>query len=115
MRTLHAYLEYNSRLPQLEVEADFAQGWGLRMATREEVHEILENVPFRGKFRLTESGWWIAYCEEVPEARTQGETKEEARENLKDAVAFVLEDCSPDELARLRTDLTSQESELLAL
>lgn len=59
--------------------------------------------------------WWIAHCEEVPEARTQGETKEEARENLKDAIAFILEDYSPEELKRLRVGLASEESELLAL
>lgn len=85
------------------------------MATREEVQEILEDVDFTGKFRQTESGWWIAYCEEVPEARTQGETKEEAIENLKDAIAFVLEDSSPEELERFKAELSSQERELLVL
>ena len=35
--------------------------------------------------------WWIAYVEELPGANTQGATLEEARENLKDAVAMVLE------------------------
>jgi predicted RNase H-like HicB family nuclease len=34
---------------------------------------------------------WIAYVEELPGANTQGDTLEEARENLKDAVAMVLE------------------------
>lgn len=85
------------------------------MATREEVHEVLRGVELRGKFRRTDSGWWIAHCEEVPEARTQGETKEEARENLKDAVAFILEDCTLEQLQRFRDELTSEESELLAL
>lgn len=82
---------------------------------REEVHEILRDVDFTGKFRLTESGWWIAYCEEIPEARTQGATKEEAKENLRDAIGFILEEKSSEELERLRADLTSQERELLAL
>lgn len=86
-----------------------------RTASREEVHEILENVDFTGKFRQTESGWWIAYCEEVPEARTQGETKEEAKENLKDAIAFILEDYSPEQLQTLKTVLTLEEREHLAL
>ncbi|HKP54575.1 MAG TPA: type II toxin-antitoxin system HicB family antitoxin [Chloroflexia bacterium] len=35
--------------------------------------------------------WWVAYVEELPGANTQGETLEEARENLKEAVAMVLE------------------------
>ena len=60
-------------------------------------------------------GWWIAYCEEVPEARTQGKTKDEARENLRDAIAFILEDCSVEDLERFHDNLASEESELLAL
>ena len=35
--------------------------------------------------------WWIAYVEELPGANTQGKTLEEARENLKESVALVLE------------------------
>ncbi len=35
--------------------------------------------------------WWIGYVEELPGANTQGETLEEARENLKEAVSMVLE------------------------
>ncbi len=85
------------------------------MASRDEVLEILEGVDFTMKYRQTKSGWWIAYCEELPEARTQGETKDEVRENLKDAIAFILEDYSVEELQQLRDNLASEESELLAL
>ena len=35
--------------------------------------------------------WWIGYVEELPGANTQGATLEEVRENLKEAVAMVLE------------------------
>jgi predicted RNase H-like HicB family nuclease len=35
--------------------------------------------------------WWIGYVEELPGANTQGETLEEARENLKEAISLVLE------------------------
>ena len=35
--------------------------------------------------------WWIAYVEELPGANTQGSTLDEARENLKEAVAMILE------------------------
>ena len=38
-----------------------------------------------------EDGWWVASCLEMPEAITQGETIEEARENLKDAIQLLLE------------------------
>jgi predicted RNase H-like HicB family nuclease len=35
--------------------------------------------------------WWLAYAEELPGANTQGATIEEARENLREAIAMVLE------------------------
>lgn len=35
--------------------------------------------------------WWAAYVEELPGANTQGRTIEEARENLKEAIALILE------------------------
>jgi predicted RNase H-like HicB family nuclease len=41
-------------------------------------------------YRRTQVGY-IAFVEEVPGANTQGETLEEARENLREAVALVLE------------------------
>ncbi|MBA4182867.1 MAG: type II toxin-antitoxin system HicB family antitoxin [Acidobacteria bacterium] len=34
---------------------------------------------------------YIGYVEELPGANTQGDTLEEARENLKEAIALVLE------------------------
>jgi predicted RNase H-like HicB family nuclease len=48
-------------------------------------------VSFTAVFEHTEDGWWIGYVEEVPGANTQGETLEEARENLKEALRMVLE------------------------
>lgn len=35
--------------------------------------------------------WWTGYVEELPGANTQGRTLEEARENLREAVALILE------------------------
>lgn len=43
------------------------------------------------RYEQIEDGWWMATCVESPEARTQGETLEEARENIKDAVRLVME------------------------
>jgi len=37
------------------------------------------------------NGWYFAQCEQVPNAITQGETIEEALENLKEAIHLVLE------------------------
>ena len=36
--------------------------------------------------------WFIAYCPEIPGANGQGKTKDEARENLAQAIALILED-----------------------
>ena len=38
-----------------------------------------------------EGGGFVAYTEELPGAITQGETLEEARENLRDAIEILLE------------------------
>ncbi len=43
------------------------------------------------RYEKIEDGWWMAACVEIPEAKTQGETLEEARENIKDAVRLVVE------------------------
>ena len=45
-----------------------------------------------------DGNWWIGYVEELPGANTQGATLDEARENLKEAVALVIE--ANRELAR---------------
>lgn len=38
-----------------------------------------------------EGKWWIGFVEELPGANTQGRTLEEARQNLKEAVALIIE------------------------
>jgi len=46
---------------------------------------VFEEVP------ASEGGGYCAFCEEIPGAITQGDTLEEARENLKDAIQLMLE------------------------
>lgn len=36
--------------------------------------------------------FWISYCPEIPGANGQGKTKEEAIEDLKEAVLLILQD-----------------------
>lgn len=43
-----------------------------------------------------DGGGYLAYCEELPGAITEGETIEEARENLKDAISLMLESYRDD-------------------
>lgn len=42
-------------------------------------------------FERAIDGGYVAFVEELPGANTQGETLEEARENLREAVLLVLE------------------------
>ncbi len=40
---------------------------------------------------LDRGKWWVAWTDDVPGALTQGRTLREARENLKDAIALMLD------------------------
>lgn len=46
---------------------------------------VFEEVP------ESEGGGYVAYAEELPGAITQGETLDEARENLRDAVELLIQ------------------------
>ena len=46
---------------------------------------------FTAVYQEAEEGGYVAYAEELPGAITQGETLQEARENLADAIQTVLE------------------------
>ena len=55
---------------------------------------MIEPAPtmiFTAVFEPAEEGGYIAFVEELPGANTQGETLEEARVNLAEAVAMILE------------------------
>ena len=64
-----------------------------------------------GKYRanfLRREQWWVGWTDDVPGALTQGETLEEARENLRDAIRLMQEpvriedlpDASPSQLVQ---------------
>jgi len=46
---------------------------------------------FTAVFQEAEEGGYIAFVEELPGANTQGETLDEARENLHEAIELILE------------------------
>lgn len=48
--------------------------------------------------------WYVAYCLEIPGANGQGKTKDEARENLAEAIALILEDRREDGLRGVPLD-----------
>ena len=48
--------------------------------------------------------WHIAYCPEIPGANGQGQTKEEARQSLANAIALILDDRREDALRGMPDD-----------
>jgi len=53
-------------------------------------------MEYTAVFKEMSNGWYFAQCEQIPGAMTQGETIEEAKENLKDAINLMLEDEKAD-------------------
>jgi len=62
---------------------------------RAEFTAIIEPAP--------EGGYW-AICPEVPGANGQGETVEETKKNLKEAIELILKDCRADIMRGLPED-----------
>jgi predicted RNase H-like HicB family nuclease len=48
--------------------------------------------------------WYVAYCAEVPGANGQGSSREECLENLRMAIALILEQRRDDSLRALPPD-----------
>jgi predicted RNase H-like HicB family nuclease len=53
--------------------------------------EDVMQMEFTAVFKETPEGGYVAFVEELPGANAQGETLNEARENLREAVGLVLE------------------------
>ena len=51
-----------------------------------------------------DDSWYVAYCPEVPGANGQGTSKEEARRDLAEAIALILEDRREDGLRGVPPD-----------
>ena len=51
-----------------------------------------------------DDSWYVAYCPEVPGANGQGTTKEDARRDLAEAIALILEDRREDGLRAVPPD-----------
>jgi predicted RNase H-like HicB family nuclease len=53
--------------------------------------------------QASEGGYW-AYCPEIPGANGQGETVDECRQNLREAIALILQDRREDGLRGVPAD-----------
>jgi predicted RNase H-like HicB family nuclease len=59
---------------------------------KEKYSDRVLNIDYTAIVREIEDGWYMAQCEQIQGALTQGRTIEEAKENLKDAICLLLED-----------------------
>ena len=73
--------------------------WKKETKMKAEFTAIIEPAP--------EGGYW-AICPEVPGANGQGETIEEAKNNLRDAIQLILEDRKADMLRGLPKDVIQE-------
>jgi len=48
--------------------------------------------------------WYIGYCPEIPGANGQGQTPDECRNNLSEAISLILEDRRQDALRGIPAD-----------
>ena len=56
-----------------------------------ELKDIITELNLTAIYEEAEEGGYIGYIPELPGANTQGETPEEVRENLREAVQMILE------------------------
>ena len=60
----------------------------------------MKNIEMTAVFEPCDEGGFIAYAQEIPGVNTQGETIDEAKENLADAVNMVFEEMSNNDILR---------------
>ena len=67
----------------------------MKNAKQESPHEPLETAELRGFIsgiiQKNANGWYTGQCEQIPEAISQGETLEEVKENMADAIKMVID------------------------
>ena len=51
-----------------------------------------------------DDGWYVAYCAEVPGANGQGRSREDCLQNLREAIALILEYRREESLRSLPPD-----------
>jgi predicted RNase H-like HicB family nuclease len=72
----------------------------------------MKEIKFTAIYEKAEEGGYVGYVAELPGANTQGETLEEVRENLKEAVSLLLE-CYRAEAEKRLTDSATKEDLIL--
>jgi predicted RNase H-like HicB family nuclease len=74
----------------------------------------MPEMKFRIHFWEGEDGYLVGQCVELPAAITQGKDKEELLENMKEAIALVLQDMER-EFQETHAHLTIEKTELITV
>ena len=72
----------------------------------------MSEIKLTAIYEKAEEGGYIGYVAELPGANTQGESLEEVRENLKEAVTLLLE-CYREEAEKRLTKFSKKEDLIL--
>jgi len=100
MRPKTVALTYDKSNPMAEKTLDFFLSLGVFQIEKKQqelgfeekyIGKVL-NMEYTAIVKEIEDGWYMAQCEQIDGALTQGRTIEEAKENLKDAICLLLED-----------------------
>jgi predicted RNase H-like HicB family nuclease len=62
-------------------------------------HNLMTEITLTAIYEVAEEGGYLGYVAELPGANTQGETLEEVRENLSEAIQMIL-DANREEFER---------------
>jgi predicted RNase H-like HicB family nuclease len=73
----------------------------------------MDQLKFTAIYEKADEGGFIGYVAELPGANTQGETIEETRENLRDAVELLLDCYREDAEARLSSNKGALKEDLI--
>jgi len=93
-------LTYDRSNPIAQKTMDFIMSLGFFKVEKRQSETIFEekyadkvlNIEYTAVLREIEDGWYMAQCDQIQGAVTQGRTIYEAKENLKDAICLLLED-----------------------
>lgn len=73
----------------------------------------MNQLKFTAIYEEAEEGGYIGYVAELPGANTQGETMEEVRENLKEAVQMLLECYREEAEKNLSNSVNAKKEDLI--
>ena len=76
-------------------------------------NRLMQELKLTAIYEAAEEGGFVGYVAELPGANTQGETLEETRENLRDAVEMLIDCYREDANARFAAAKNATKEDLI--